>query len=118
LSAFKKDKCELIVKKADIDDLKTGGKKTTKVNENYNIVNKTDNKELLGLRTGLKAYSEKPRVDGEERPERPERAERKPREPREPREPKDADNKKENNDQQSGSPKKPYEKREVLIFYF
>jgi len=85
LSAFKKDKCELIVKKADIDDLKTGGKKTTKVKENYNIINNTENKELLGLRTGLKAYSEKPRVDGEERPERPERTERKFKEPREPR---------------------------------
>lgn len=89
--------------------MKTGGKKTTKVKENYNIINNTENKELLGLRTGLKAYSEKPRVDGEERPERPERTERKPREPREPR---DAENKKQSNDQQSGSPKKPYEKRE------
>lgn len=85
MSAFKKDKCELIAKKADIDDLKTGGKKTTKVKENYNIINNTENKELLGLRTGLKTYSEKPRVDGDERPERPERGERKFREPREPR---------------------------------
>ncbi len=96
--------------------MKTGGKKTTKVKENYNIINNTDNKELLGLRTGLKAYSEKPRVDGEERPERPERTERKPREAREPREPRDAENKKQSNDQQSGSPKKPYEKREVLFY--
>ena len=39
----------------------------------------------MGLRTGLKAYSEKPRVDGDERSERPERAERKFREPREPK---------------------------------
>jgi len=75
LKDFKKDKCEMIEKKAPIDDLKSGNKKTTKVKENYNIVNNTDNGELLGIRTGIITYSEKPRVEGE-------KEERKPREPR------------------------------------
>ena len=68
----------MIEKKAPVDDLKSGNKKTTKVKENYNIVNNTDNGELLGIRTGTITYSEKPRVEGE-------KEERKPREPREPR---------------------------------
>lgn len=84
--------------------------KTTKLKENYSILTTTENKELLGLRTGLKAYSEKPRVEGQE--DKPERAERKPREQREPREPREE--RKAPQEQQSGSPKKPYEKREVL----
>ncbi len=53
-------------------------KKLLKLKKIYNIVNNTDNAELLGIRTGTITYSEKPRVEGE-------KEERKPREPREPR---------------------------------
>ena len=81
LSGFKKDKCELVQKKKDIDDNKTGSKKTIKTNEMHNIMGSNDNKELLGLRTGLQAYSEKPRIEGKN-----EQPERRPKESREQRE--------------------------------
>jgi len=37
LKDFKKDNCELVTKKADIDDYKIGGSKTTKTKENHKI---------------------------------------------------------------------------------
>jgi len=58
-------------KKAPVDDLKSGNKKTTKVKENYNIINNTENAELLGIRTGIVTYSEKPKVDGEKEERQP-----------------------------------------------
>lgn len=63
LTTFKKEKCELISRKVEIDDRKIGGKKTTVARTNYNIINTNQENELLGLRTGLKVYSEKPRVE-------------------------------------------------------
>ena len=38
---------------------------STKVKENYQIKNTSELSDLIGVRTGLKAYSEKPRVEGE-----------------------------------------------------
>jgi len=52
-SGFKKDKCELIEKKKEIDDNKSSSKKNTKINEMHIILGSNDNKQLLGLRTGL-----------------------------------------------------------------
>lgn len=39
LTEFKKDKCELISRKAEIDDRKIGGKKTTVAKETHKIIN-------------------------------------------------------------------------------
>lgn len=65
LTVFKKEKCEIISRKAEIDDRKIGGKKTTVARTNYNILNTNQENQLLGVRTGLKVYSEKPRpVEG------------------------------------------------------
>ena len=55
----------MIEKRAPVNDLNCGNKKTTKVKENYNIVHTSENGNLLGIRTGTVNYSEKPRVEGE-----------------------------------------------------
>jgi hypothetical protein len=47
----------------------------------HNILGSNNNKELLGLRTGLLTYSEKPRFEGKN-----DQPERRPKENREPRE--------------------------------
>ncbi len=47
----------------------------------HNILSSNDNKELLGLRTGLLTYSEKPRIEG-----KIDQPERRPKENREHRE--------------------------------
>jgi hypothetical protein len=54
LKVFKKEKCELISRKTEIDDKKTSGKvKTTVAKESHKIQNTNAENELLGLRTGL-----------------------------------------------------------------
>ena len=78
----------MIEKRAPVNDLNCGTKKTTKVKDNYNIVHTSENGNLLGIRTGTINYSEKPRVEGEEEERRP-REQREPREDRKPREPRE-----------------------------
>lgn len=62
LKVFKKEKCELISRKAEIDDFKTSGKiKTTITKESHKVMNTNADNDLLGLRTGLTNYVEKPK---------------------------------------------------------
>jgi len=83
LKSFKKENCQLVSKKADIDDYVIGGKKTTKTKEHHKIGNLSAENELLGLRTGLKTYTEKPEGEREERAPREQRPPREERPKRE-----------------------------------
>lgn len=74
----------MVARKAEIDDRKIGGKKTTVTRETHKILNTNQENELLGLRTGLRVYAEKPvrevrEVKEEKTEEKKEEVEEKPK---------------------------------------
>ena len=77
LTVFKKEKCQVVARKTEIDDRKIGGKKTTMARSNYNMLNTNQENELLGVRTGLKVYSEKPKPVAVDAPKKEEVEEKK-----------------------------------------
>lgn len=64
-------------RKAAIDDYNHGGKKTTVAKETHKMLNVNQDNAILGIKTGLKLYTEKP-FD----PENPEKREQRPRQER------------------------------------
>lgn len=72
----------MVARKTEIDDRRIGGKKTTAARINYNMMNTNQENELLGVRTGLTVYSEKPKPVAVDAPKKEEVEEKKEETPK------------------------------------